>query len=161
MTQLGAPFQICTESPHFFQCYIMWTNHNLFSQSSIDGHEGCLNSLAISNSVMVNNPVCFQNVINLDLGKAGLVPRKNSAVQSPQLSSLCSEALLAPRLITYSSTTNGENRSFLEHQGCTIAGHNLRRSPDVGKIQPSSAKRMTSRNFQACSTKARLITVIS
>lgn len=77
----------------------MWTNHNLFNQSPIDGHEDCFNSFAISNSASMNNPVCFQNVINLDLGKAELartveriVLERTVSAQSPQVSLLCSEA---------------------------------------------------------------------
>lgn len=56
----------------------MWTNHNSLNHSPIGGHDDCLSSFAI-----VNNPVYFQNVINLDLGKAGLAHGENSAIAEP------------------------------------------------------------------------------
>ena len=141
MTQLGAPFQICT-----YRVLILF-----FSTTSCGRTIIYVTSLLLMVMRTVSILLLFQTVprwIILFSFKVWLIwtsarqgwcperPVQCTAHKCP----LCAQRAdthdsLAPRSVTHPQTPVGKT-SFLGHQGCTTEGHNLRRSPESGKSNP-------------------------
>ena len=136
----------------------MWTSHNFFNWPPTDRRADCLYSCYFKEHC--GEQPSFRNVISLDLSEAGLAGRAHKCPRCAQRPDWHDS--LTPRFITQPLRNTQWWKQIIS--GAPVMDHHTPPSEEVtrlGKIQPSPAKRTTSRNPQACSRKGRVTTVIS